>query len=66
MEIQEIMISTNFNSFSVINDISQRYGASIGDKLEHYYTNAMDSSFTESGKSLLEQSYEAYLAATDT
>ena len=65
VEIQEILISTNFNWFSVVDDISERYGASIGDKLENYYTNAMDSSFTESEKSLLEQSHEAYLAATE-
>ena len=64
-EVKELLISNNFNWFSVLDNLSEKYGASIEDELEHYYTDAMDSPFTESEKSLLEQSHKAYLASIE-
>ena len=61
-ELGQILMSSGFNWFSVVETVTERYGDVTEPQLERYYTMVITSDRSEEEKRLLEQSHQAFLA----
>lgn len=62
-EIKEILVVSNYNWFSVIDILVDKYGDDIGTELENWYPTVKTIDCTNQEKTLLKQSHSAYLAS---
>ena len=61
-ELEEILASSCFNCFAVVETVTERYGDAMEQQLEKYYTALVTPDHFEAEKTLLTQSHDAYLA----
>ena len=64
-EIKEVLTMSNYNWFSVVETLMEKYGDVIETEVEKWYSSVLASDCTEQEKTLLEQSHNAYLASVE-